>query len=70
MGALWKAEPVAIVNAVRLVCLAGMTFGLHMDTTQLVASMTALEAVLTLFQRSAVVAPDTHADIVKAMGTP
>lgn len=67
MGALWKAEPVAIVNAVRLCALAAMTFGLHLTTEQLVASMTALEAVLTLIQRGAVVATDTHEQIVGAM---
>lgn len=47
-------EPVAIVNAVRLVALAAMTFGLQLTNTQLVSSMAALEAVLTLFTRSQV----------------
>ena len=65
---LWKAEPVAVVNAVRLCALAAMTFGLHLSTEQLVASMTALEAVLTLITRGAVVAQDTHTQIVSAMG--
>lgn len=44
-------EPVAIVNAVRLVLLAAVTFGLSLTDAQLVASMAALEAVLTLFTR-------------------
>ena len=56
---LWDREPVAIVNAVRLICLAGMTFGLHLNNTQLTASMLALEAVLTLFTRSQVTSADT-----------
>lgn len=47
-------EPVAIVNAVRLVILAAATFGLSITDAQLVATMVALEAVLTLFTRSKV----------------
>lgn len=54
---LWSREPVTIVNAVRLCCLAAMTFGFHLTNEQLVASMLALEAVLTLFTRSAVTSP-------------
>lgn len=54
-----NTEPVAIVNAVRLVALAGMTFGLHLTDIQLGASMLALEAVLTLFTRSQVTSGDT-----------
>lgn len=49
---LFQAEPVAICNAIRLVALAGMTFGLHLSMPQLVASLAALEAVLTLLARS------------------
>lgn len=52
---LWTREPVAVVNAVRLVLLAAMTFGLQLSPAQLLAAMTALEAVLTLFTRSQVV---------------
>ena len=52
-------EPVAIVNAVRLVCLAAMAFGLTLTAAQLLASMTALEAVLTLFTRSQVTSSAT-----------
>jgi len=51
---LWNREPVAIVNAVRLVVLAAMAFGLKLTPEQLVAAMAALEAVLTLFTRSQV----------------
>lgn len=47
-------EPIAIANAVRLCLLAGVTFGLHLSDVQLVASMAALEAVLTVFARSRV----------------
>ncbi|MFZ5875165.1 MAG: hypothetical protein ACOYXU_02035, partial [Nitrospirota bacterium] len=47
-------EPIAVVNAVRLVLLAAIAFGLHLTDVQLVASMAALEAVLTLFTRSRV----------------
>lgn len=54
MKNLWNSEPVAIVNAVRLVALAAMSFGLKLTNTELVASMAALEAVLTLFTRSQV----------------
>lgn len=53
-------EPVAIVNAVRLSLLAAITFGLHLTDVQLVASMAALEAVLTLLARSQVVPVVTH----------
>jgi hypothetical protein len=59
MTNLWSKEPVAIVNAVRLVALAAMTFGLQLTATQLLASMTALEAVLTLFTRSQVTSADS-----------
>lgn len=51
---MMSREPVAVVNAVRLVLLAGITFGLHLTEAQIVASMLALEAVLTLFTRSKV----------------
>lgn len=47
----FSREPVAIVNAVRLSLLAAITFGLSLTDAQLVASMAALEAVLTLFTR-------------------
>jgi len=47
-------EPVAIVNAVRLVVLAAVTFGLELSEIQIVSAMTALEAVLTLVTRSVV----------------
>ena len=49
-------EPVAIVNAVRLVLLAAVAFGLHLSDVQLLAAMGALEAVLTLFTRRRVTA--------------
>lgn len=58
MGNIWSREPVAIVNAVRLCVLAGMTFGLHLTDIQLGATMIALEAVLTLFTRAQVTSPD------------
>jgi hypothetical protein len=71
----FNAEPVAIVNAVRLVALAAMTFGLDLTNTQLIASMTALEAVLTLFTRSQVTSANTLAEmkpatLAKAQTTP
>ena len=50
----FQTEPVAVVNAIRLVALAAMAFGLHLSEVQLVATMTALESVLTLFTRSQV----------------
>jgi hypothetical protein len=68
-------EPVAIVNAVRLVALAAMTFGLQLTTVQLVSSMTALEALLTLVTRAQVTSPATLAameprDLDAAQKTP
>ena len=57
---MFGREPVAIVNAVRLSLLAAITFGLHLSDVQLVASMAALEAVLTLLARSQVVPVVTH----------
>ena len=67
-------EPVAIVNVVRLITLAAMTFGLDLTNTQLMAVMTALEAVLTLFVRSQVTSPAslqalTPATLAEAQGT-
>jgi hypothetical protein len=47
-------EPVAIVNVLRLIALAAITFGSHFTNTQVIASMAALEAVLTLFTRAQV----------------
>lgn len=47
-------EPVAIVNAIRLVIVAAMAFGLQLTDAQLVTSLVALEAVLTLLTRSQV----------------
>lgn len=47
-------EPVAIVNAVRLLLLAAVSFGFDLTDVQIVASMAALEAVLTLFTRQQV----------------
>jgi hypothetical protein len=49
---VFNQEPVVIVNTVRMVCLAGIAFGLNLTPVQLVASMGALEAVLTLFTRA------------------
>lgn len=49
-----RTEPVAIVNAVRLTILAAMSFGLQLTDVQLVATMAALEALLTLVTRSRV----------------
>lgn len=57
---IFKREPVAIVNAVRLVFLAAIAFGLHLSDVQLIASMAALEAVLTLVARQQVVPVVTH----------
>ena len=50
----FRTEPVAIVNAIRLIALAGIAFGLKLSDVQLVAVVAALEAVLTIFQRSQV----------------
>lgn len=47
-------EPVAIVNAIRLVALAAVSFGLTLTDAQLISLMAALEAVLTLLTRSQV----------------
>lgn len=52
LKAIFQQEPVAICNAVRLVALAGMTFGLRLTMPQLIASLAALEAVLTLVTRA------------------
>ena len=59
---LLKAEPVAVVNVVRLIALAAMTFGLKLTTIQLAASLLALEAILTLFTRSQVTSAATTAN--------
>jgi hypothetical protein len=49
-----NAEPVAIINCTRLLVLAAMSFGLKLSGNQLLASMAAAEAVLTLWTRSRV----------------
>lgn len=49
-----RTEPVAIINCTRLVVLAGMSFGLKLTGNQLLASMAAAEAILTLWTRSRV----------------
>ena len=59
---LLKAEPVAVVNVVRLIALAAITFGLKLTVMQLSASLVALEAVLTLFTRSQVTSAATTAN--------
>lgn len=56
---IFNREPIVIVNAVRLVVLAAVSFGLDLTEGQIVATMVALEAVLTLFSRSQVVPVDT-----------
>lgn len=54
-----RREPVAIVNAVRLAILAAITFGLAVTDVQLIATMAALEAALTLFSRQQVTPNET-----------
>lgn len=55
-------EPVAIVNAVRLALLAAITFGLKLTDAQLIATMAALEAALTLLVRQQVTPNATAAE--------
>lgn len=47
-------EPVALANAARLLLLAGIEFGLQLTGAQLIATMAAFEAVLTLLTRTQV----------------
>ncbi len=49
-----RTEPVAVVNVVRLLLLAGMSFGLKMTGNQLLTTMAAAEGILTLWTRSQV----------------
>jgi hypothetical protein len=58
-----NTEPVAIVNVVRLGLLAAGTFGLALTPAQLMATMTLLEAVLTLFTRAQVTSAQGLADL-------
>ena len=51
-------------NAVRLSLLAFVALGLDLEPGQIVAVMGALEAVLTLFTRQAVVPNETAAEYV------
>ena len=51
---IFNREPVAILNAFRLLLLAGMSFGLDLTDTQLLSIMAAFEAVMTLLTRSQV----------------
>lgn len=51
---MFNREPVAIMNAFRLLLLAGMSFGLDLTDTQLVSVMAAFEAIMTLLTRSQV----------------
>lgn len=68
MGGIWQREPVAVVNAIRLVILAAVSFGLKWTPEQIVAAMAALEAVLTLLQRSQVVPVKDPATIITKNG--
>ena len=52
LARLIARDSMALANAFRLVLLAGMSFGLDLTDVQLVALMTAFEAVMTLLQRS------------------
>ena len=63
MAVSMNTEPVAIVNAVRLVVLAAIAFGLHVSDVQLNATMAALEAVLTLFTRKHVYPSNSVRDV-------
>ena len=54
-----KQEPVTTIATLRLVLLAGMTFGLKLNTMQLTSSMIALEALLTWYTRNKV-SPKHH----------
>jgi len=54
-----RREPVAIVNAIRLAILAAVSFGLDMSNSQLIATMAALEAALTLISRQQVTPNET-----------
>ena len=56
---IFGREPLVIVNAVRLVVLAAVSFGLDLSEAQIVSVMLALEAVLTLFSRSQVTPNET-----------
>lgn len=47
-------EPVAILNAVRLLILCAVSFGLDFTEAQIVGVMAALEAVLTVITRQSV----------------
>lgn len=49
-----NTEPTAIVGAIRLVLIAAVAFGLDLTDAQLVATLAALEGVLTLVLRSKV----------------
>jgi hypothetical protein len=68
-------EPVVIVNAVRYVAVAAMLSGkLKLTMPELIAWLTALEAVLTLFTRSQVTSGATleamqPKDLAKAQAT-
>ncbi len=62
---MFGREPVAIATAIRLILLAAMAFGLNLTDVQLVASMAAIEAVLTLVTRSQVSPEATVNDLIK-----
>lgn len=55
----WNAEPVALAAAIRAVILCAVAFGLKWTPEQIAAVMLAVEAVLTLITRQAVVSPTT-----------
>ncbi len=49
-----QQEPVTAVATLRLILLAGMTFGLKLNTVQLTSSMIALEAIFVWWTRNKV----------------
>lgn len=56
---LWAAEPVAILAAVNAIIALAVGFGLNLSTEQQGLIFAAASAILGIFARSQVYAPDT-----------
>ncbi len=56
---VFNTEPALLIGAVRAILVAIVGFGIDLSATQVTAVILALEAVLSLFTRASVYAPDT-----------
>jgi hypothetical protein len=69
VNGLWRAEPAALIGAVRAVLVAAVGFGLDLSAEQITSLVLALEAIATVLTRKAVVSPVTLVEATKKAAT-